>query len=206
VLIPRQETECLIELALSLAPLLPQDQLWADLGTGSGCLALALAQAWPARQGLAVDLSEPALALAAANLQSAGMADRVALLRGSWWEPLRAWWGRLALVVANPPYIPTAVWAELEPVVRSHEPALALDGGPDGLDPIRRILTGAHQALAPGGVLLLEHHHDQSPQVLALLETAGLQRPTAHLDLEGRFRFASALRPPVPTILASSPA
>jgi release factor glutamine methyltransferase len=203
VLIPRQETECLIELALTLVPSLPQDQLWADLGTGSGCLALALALAWPDSQGLAVDLGEPALAMAAANLQSAGMAGRVALLRGSWWEPLRPWWGRLALVVANPPYIPTAVWAGLEPVVRCHEPVLALDGGPDGLDSIRRILTDAHQALAPGGVLLLEHHHDQSPHVLALMEAAGLQQRKAHPDLEGRLRFASACRAPAP---AASPA
>lgn len=191
VLIPRQETECVIELALQQSPP-PVGQLWADLGTGSGCLAVALAQAWPASAGLAVDLSDQALAVAGANLQAAGCSDRVQLLQGSWWEPLRPWWGRLALVVANPPYIPTAVWAGLEPVVRCHEPALALDGGPDGLAAMRQIAAGASSALAPGGLLLLEHHHDQSAQVLDLLQSAGLQLPKAHSDLEGQWRFASA--------------
>lgn len=196
VLIPRQETECLIELALDQPPP-PPDLLWADLGTGSGCMACALARAWPAGVGLAVDLSTEALAVAAVNLQAAGCADRVQLRQGSWWEPLRPWWGRLALVVANPPYIPTAVWAELEPVVRRHEPVLALDGGADGLVALRQIVAGAARALAPGGLLLLEHHHDQSPQVLALLRAAGLQQPTAHQDLEGQWRFASARRSPL---------
>lgn len=193
VLIPRQDTESLIDLALNQPPP-PGDQRWADLGTGSGCIACALAKAWPGSAGLAVDLSPAALTLAAANLQATGCADRVELLQGSWWQPLRPWWGRLALVVANPPYIPTAVWAGLEPVVRCHEPALALDGGADGLAALRRIVAGAVQALAPGGLLLLEHHHDQSAQVLALLRQAGLQQPTAHPDLEGHWRFASALR------------
>lgn len=193
VLIPRQETDCLIELALQQAPPVAP-QLWADLGTGSGCIALALAQAWPASQGLAVDISDQALAVAAANLQAGACADRVRLLQGSWWTPLRPWWGRLALVTANPPYIPTAVWAELDPVVRVHEPALALDGGVDGLEAIRRIAADALQALAPGGLLLLEHHHDHSSRVLTLLEAAGLIQATAHQDLEGQWRFASASR------------
>jgi len=191
VLIPRQETELLIALALQQSP--PgSGEVWADLGTGSGCMAVALARAWPASSGLAVDLSDQALAVAGANLRAAACCERVQLLQGSWWEPLRPWWGRLALVVANPPYIPTGVWAELEPVVRCHEPLLALDGGSDGLDAIRQIAAQAPQALAPGGLLLLEHHHDQSAQVLALLEAAGLQHPTAHADLEGQWRFATA--------------
>lgn len=205
VLIPRQETECLVELALQQDPP-TQDQCWADLGTGSGCIALALARAWPASTGLAVDLSPEALAVAAANFLSAGCADQVRLLEGHWWEPLRPWWGRLTLVVANPPYIPTGVWAQLEPVVRCHEPALALDGGHDGLAALRQIAAGASQALAPGGVLLVEHHHDQSAQVLRLLQEAGLLRPQAHQDLEGQWRFASARCPGVRETLLPSPA
>lgn len=205
VLIPRQESECLVELALQQDPP-TQDQCWADLGTGSGCIALALALAWPASTGLAVDLSAQALALAAVNLQAAGCADRVQLLEGTWWQPLRPWWGRLALVVANPPYIPTGVWAELEPVVRCHEPALALDGGADGLAALRQIAAGASQALAPGGLLLLEHHHDQSAQVLALLLEAGLEAPQAHQDLEGQWRFASAHAQGASQALPPSPA
>ena len=192
VLIPRQETELLVELALALA--LPSPERWADLGTGSGCLAVALARAWPASDGLAVDLSAAALAQAAVNLERHGLNQRVQLLEGSWWQPLRPQWGQLQLVVSNPPYIPTAVCAELDPVVRDHEPALALDGGCDGLDALRAVVAGAATGLAPGGLLLLEHHHDQSAAVLSLLSAAGLEQVHSHTDLEGQRRFASARR------------
>ena len=198
VLIPRQETELLIELVQALgladragsAPL-----LWADLGTGSGCLALALAQLLPTSLGLAVDASATALVQAGANLERQGLAGRVALRQGSWWQPLQPEWGQLDLVLSNPPYIPTPVWQELAPVVRDHEPPLALDGGPDGLDALRAIAAGAPQALAPGGWLLLEHHHDQSEAVQALLAEQGLGAIQPHPDLEGHGRFVSARRP-----------
>jgi release factor glutamine methyltransferase len=119
----------------------------------------------------------------------------VELRQGSWWEPLIDSAGTLNLVVSNPPYIPTAVWAELEAGVRDHEPSLALDGGGDGLDAIRSIAAGAKSHLAPGGWLLLEHHHDQSSAVVALLIAAGLEQVQAHRDLEGVLRFASGRRP-----------
>jgi len=257
VLIPRQETEQLLELALTLAPPAPAGRplCWADLGTGSGCLAVALARALPHSCGLAVDASAEALRQAAANLQallpsgsriggpfSAEPQTTMALLpqatvyvqprgavdaepqaaadgepeagaepqpperilpgvhlrQGSWWQAIEPWWGQLQLVVSNPPYIPSAVLAGLDPVVRDHEPALALDGGADGLAAIRSIASGATAALAPGGVLLLEHHHDQSETVLALLAAAGLEDCRAHRDLEGVLRFASARRPAEP--------
>ena len=229
VLIPRQETEQLLELALNLVPDPPAGSplCWADLGTGSGCLAIGLARALRASVGLAVEASSEALRQAAANVKAllppgsqlesplpppsnAAGADResaaraepqglmvpgVRLRQGSWWQPIEPWWGRLQLVVSNPPYIPTDVWAALEPVVRDHEPALALDGGADGLAAIRCITAGAPAALAPGGVLLLEHHHDQSEAVQALLAAAGLHDCRAHRDLEGVLRFASGRRP-----------
>lgn len=207
VLIPRQETETLVDLALALLPQPPQRQEihWADLGTGSGCLATALARCLPRSHGLAVDLSAEALRQAAINLQAAGVASRVGLLQGSWWEPLRPWRGQLSLVLANPPYIPSALLPTLEPVVREHEPRLALDGGADGLDALRRIIEGAGSALAPAGWLVLEHHHDQSPAVLDLLRQAGFVDVAAAADLEGVARFARArlssespLRPHVP--------
>ena len=198
VLIPRQETELLVELALNLHTLSQSEgeepQLWADLGTGSGCLAVALARAWPHSHGLAVDLSAAALIQARINLQAQQLLERVELIQGSWWQPLVEQWGRLDLVVANPPYIPSRVWEQLEPVVREHEPELALNGGGDGLDAIRAIAKDAHQALAPGGWLILEHHHDQSTAVVALLQAAGLDHVQAHPDLEGHARFASARR------------
>ena len=200
-LIPRQETELLIDLAAELIPAMHPARdgsnpgLWADLGTGSGCLALALARAWPGSKGIAVDQSPQALALAERNLKAHQLEGAVELRQGSWWEPLADCAGTLALVVSNPPYIPTAVWAELEAGVRDHEPSLALDGGADGLDAIRTIAAGAIRHLAPGGWLLLEHHHDQSSAVLALLQAAGLEQVQAHRDLEGIWRFASGQRP-----------
>ncbi len=194
VLIPRQETELLVDLALSAWERDRPPGLWADLGTGSGCLAVALARALPASSGLAIDLSEEALHQAGANLASHGLAERVQLLAGDWWQALKPWWGRLELVVANPPYIPTGLLAELDPVVRDHEPRLALDGGADGLVAIRRLIAEAPDGLAPGGLLLIEHHHDQSEAVLALLRQAGLERGQAQRDLEGVARFALAWR------------
>jgi release factor glutamine methyltransferase len=197
VLIPRQETELLVDLALQLLP--PEtacpSPLWADLGTGSGCLAVALAQAMPAGRGLAADVSPRALAQAAANIQHSGVAERVQLLRSHWWEGLAPWSGQLQLVLANPPYIPSAEVDRLDPVVRDHEPRLALDGGHDGLAAIREIAAGAGSALAPGGVILLEHHHDQSEAVQALLCRFGLVEVSRHKDLEGIWRFASGRRP-----------
>lgn len=209
VLIPRQETELLVDLALELLPgasgasAAGAGLLWADLGTGSGCLAVALARALPAAHGLAVDVSEAALGQAAANLRRCGVPDRpglgaaggVSLIRSDWWSMLGPWWGRLDLVVSNPPYIPSGLLGGLDPVVRDHEPRLALDGGPDGLASIRALVAQAPEALAPGGVLLLEHHHDHSPAVLELLVAAGLDQPRPHRDLEGVLRFASARRP-----------
>ena len=198
-LIPRQETELLVDLAVarglaSPAPQWGRGRIWADLGTGSGALAVALARQLSGWQGHAVDCSAAALALARRNLEA--WADGMAwqLHQGSWWQPLRPWWGQLDLVVSNPPYIPAGVVDQLDPVVRDHEPRLALDGGLDGLDCCRLLLDGAVEALAPGGWLLLEHHHDQSESVLALMTNAGLRDVQAAQDLEGISRFALARR------------
>ena len=201
VLIPRQETEWLVDLALhtwSQHSRSNGPQLWADLGTGSGCLAVALAQAWPQSKGVAIDRSAEALQQAADNLAAEAVSERVEIRLGDWWQPLQPWWGLLELVVSNPPYIPRAVWQELDPVVRDHEPALALVGGEDGLEALRAIASQAAEALAPGGWLLLEHHYDQSDAVAALLRSAGLKQVEAHTDLEGKLRFARAQAPEQP--------
>lgn len=195
VLIPRQETELLVDLACAAIRGSCPAPVWADLGTGSGCLAVALAQALPSGSALASDLSGEALQQATENLHRHGLGGRVQLRQGDWWQALEPWWGQLDLVVANPPYIPSALLADLDPVVRDHEPCLALDGGVDGMAAIRSIVAGAGRGLAPGGVLLLEHHHDQSAAVLSLLDQAGLEQPSAHADLEGVLRFAAARRP-----------
>ena len=168
--------------------------MWADLGTGSGALALALAAHWPQWQGHAVDCSAAALALARRNLARWAPGADWNLYQGCWWDPLRPWWGHLDVVVCNPPYIPELVVDQLDPVVRDHEPRLALDGGSDGLQSCRTVVAGAAVALAPGGWLLLEHHHDQSDAVLSLMAKAGLIDARSEKDLQGIRRFAVARR------------
>ncbi len=205
VLIPRPETEAMIDLAVGLlreeshairsASVGLANPLWADLGTGSGCLAMGLAEAFPQSQGLAVDVSAEALDQAERNLKRAGLQARVRLLQGHWFQAVKPWWGQLGLVLANPPYIPSAEVQRLHPVVRDYEPLLALDGGEDGLTAIRALALQAPRALAPGGFLLIEHHYDQSEQVLALLAQHGLEDCRFHTDLEGHRRFASARVP-----------
>ena len=156
VLIPRQETELLVELAMGCFEASDAPQRWADLGTGSGCLAVALARHWPSSCGWAVDCSREALAVARRNAAALGLLQSAAVqwCEGLWWQPLQPLAGQLDLVVSNPPYIPSAVVDGLEPVVRDHEPRLALDGGSDGLDALRLIIEAAPQMLAPGLPLL----------------------------------------------------
>jgi release factor glutamine methyltransferase len=195
VLIPRPETELLVDLALGLLgeteSLASRERLWADLGTGSGCLAMGLARGLPNSHGLAVDLSPAALEMARRNLEHAGLHRRVRLIEGDWWDALRPWWGGLSLVVSNPPYIPSDVVNALDPMVRDHEPRLALDGGSDGLACLRRIALHARRALAEGGCLVVEHHHDQCQAVIDLFAQHGLGDLRSHDDLEGHRRFVS---------------
>ena len=193
-LIPRQETELLVDLAQQAVGGSPVTR-WADLGTGSGALAVALARFWPESAGHAVDLSVEALALATRNLNALAPEADWTVHQGRWWEPLAPWWGGFDLVLCNPPYIPDGLIAGLDPVVRDHEPELALAGGEDGLLAIREVVDGAFDALAPRGWIVLEHHHDQSGEVQQLLRQAGLSRVGSARDLQGVERFALAQRP-----------
>ena len=193
-LIPRQETEILMDLALEKF----EEQFegcWVDLGTGSGVLAIALARAFPLSVGHAVDISKQALSLAKRNLDELVPDSEVNFHLGSWWEPLKPWWGSIELVLANPPYIPTNVLAGLDPIVRDHEPHVALCGGLDGLNASREILNGAFNALAKNGWLFLEHHHDQSDVVLELMDAVGLKDVGYESDLSGVRRFALGRHP-----------
>ena len=195
-LIPRQETELLVDLVEQLPMLEESPQVWADLGTGSGAIAIALARLFPESSGHAVDSSAEALALCRRNIGRLLKGPTCRLHLGSWWEPLRPWWGRLDLVLSNPPYIPQNQLESLDPVVRDHEPRLALDGGIDGLSCIRQLIASAGQALAPGGWLLLEHHHDQSMEVQRLMFEGGLVDVSPAADLQGVVRFAHGRRSP----------
>lgn len=194
VLIPRAETELLVDLAIGLAA---HGARVLDLGTGSGAVALALAAARPDLQITATDLSEAALAIAAGNarrcLPSGGSSrpgGRLRWLAGSWWAALPPDAPAFDLIVANPPYI-----AQDDPHLARgdllHEPAHALTGGHDGLDAIRTIAAGACAHLAAQGWLLMEHGYDQGCAVRALFRAAGLEQVATHRDAEARERVTS---------------
>ncbi|WP_299490158.1 peptide chain release factor N(5)-glutamine methyltransferase [Acaryochloris sp. IP29b_bin.137] len=198
VLIPRPETELLIDLAVNAAQhsaRLEQVKLWADLGTGSGAISLGLATAFPPAMVHAVDCSQAALAVAQHNSQTYGLQDRIHFHLGQWFQPLAGLEGQFSGIVSNPPYIPTKILPTLQPEVFEHEPHLALDGGVDGLDVIREMVAIAPQYLQPGGVLLLEMMCGQAEAVKALLTSQGQYKQIQiHLDLAGIPRFAQAYR------------
>ncbi|MCM5680756.1 peptide chain release factor N(5)-glutamine methyltransferase [Schlegelella sp. S2-27] len=183
VLVPRPDTETLVEWAIELLQVLPAPRV-VDLGTGSGAIALSLKHALPHADVSAVDLSPAALAVARSNGERLGLPVR--WLQGSWFEPLDA--GAppcFDLIVSNPPYI-----AQNDPHLAAlqHEPQLALGSGPDGLDALRQIVAGAAAYLRPGGWLLLEHGHQQDADVRGLLRAAGFDAVSTRLDLAGRPR------------------
>ncbi len=186
VLIPRPETELLVELALMRARQLPNGCTIGDICTGSGCIAVALAYHLPAAWIIATDLSLEALAVAAINITRYDLAERISLRQG---DLLAALDEPVDLLVSNPPY---TILSTIEEGVRRYEPWLALDGGPDGLGVYRRLLTQAPAYLRPHGALLLEIGHDQG---LAVSELARAEFPVAqiavHKDLAGLDRVVT---------------
>jgi release factor glutamine methyltransferase len=194
VLIPRPETETLVGLALERARSIAAGGAGvriADVGTGSGCIAVTLAAELPGATLTATDISEAALEVAAANAGRHDVATRIELLHGSWGEPLA---GRcFDIVVANPPYIPSGELAGLERDVRDREPALALDGGSDGLDAYRPLLAAIAAVLAPGGWAATEIDVRAAAAVGALgREALGAGVVDGvHQDLSGRPRVVS---------------
>lgn len=187
-LIPRPETEELVARALAR---IPADASWtvADLGTGSGAIALAIARERPACKVLATDLSKPALAVARRNAKALGVKN-IAFRQGDWFTPLPRpdsikW--RFNMLVSNPPYIAAAEWADTDPEL-GFEPRLALDGGRDGLAAYRVLTDGAPRYLRPGGWLLVEHGYEQGPDVQDLMKRAGFQHVNTWADLAGRPR------------------
>ena len=191
-LIPRPETELVVELALERIPA-GQASRVADLGTGSGAIALAIASERPLASVLATDASAAALEVARANAAAAGL-HNVALRHGNWFAPLAG--ERFDLVASNPPYI-AAGDPHLGQGDLRHEPASALASGRDGLDDIRAIIAAAPAHLVPGGWLLLEHGHDQGAAVRDLLRQAGFAEVVTALDLEQRGRVSLGRTAPV---------
>ncbi len=184
-LIPRPETEELVDLVLSLFPA-DQPVRALDLGTGSGAIALALAQERPSWKVEALDASEEALALARENAADLGLAERVAFARSDWFGAVT---DAYDLIVANPPYLSEAEMAAAEPEVRAHDPMSALVAPEEGLADLRRILAEAPRFLRPGGWVVLETGIDQHAALADISRAAGLVEGQGRPDLSGRPRF-----------------
>ena len=182
VLVPRPESELLIETAL--ARLGDRTARWAvaDVGTGSGCVALALARELPRARVIATDICPEALAAARRNAARLGAATRVAFRRTDLLEGLPE---RFDLIVSNPPYVPDAVVGTLAPEVRRHDPPTALRGGPDGLDTVRRLVSAAAGRLRPGGWLVMEMGAGQEREVRGIGARAGMRTLAVRADLQG---------------------
>lgn len=183
-LVPRPETETVVEAALGAFPDKSRRMLVLDLGTGSGAILAAILMERPLARGVAVDRSAAALAIARNNFDALAFSDRATLICGDWAAALG---GSFDLIVANPPYIATGEMALLSPEVRDHDPRLALDGGPDGLSAYRAIVNQIGELLAPGGVAVLELGIGQEQAVSALVCATGDLAPdgAARRDLSG---------------------
>ena len=188
-LIPRPETELLVESVIAALPVPPVAIL--DLGTGSGAIALALAQKFPDAKVTATDLSEAALALAGENAERTGLAERVGFVASDWFGNVPAE-ARFDLIVANPPYLTAAETAQTAPEVRGFEPGGALTAADEGLGDLRAIIGRAGAFLAVGGLLALETGIAQHAALLRLAAAAGFARTESRPDLTGRDRFVLA--------------
>jgi len=200
-LIPRPETELLAEKGWTFLGARASDRpIAVDLGTGSGCLAIVLAQKCPRAQIYAIDCSPAALAVASANIAAHGLTERVTCSEGDGLAALPSVLRgkqRIDLLISNPPYIPTAEIAQLMPEVRDFDPHIALDGGPDGLAFYRRLASEALPELQPDGRLMLELGDGQADAVGKLFHEAGWQGGETVLDWSGRARiFVAQPAPP----------
>ena len=195
VLIPRPDSEVVIDAVLRHLGDRAQERLRVlDLGAGSGCLLHALLSEIPKAVGIGIDLSSAALEIAAMNAGRLGLETRACFVRGNWGESLV---GGFDVIVANPPYIPTGDLDGLAPEL-SHEPRLALDGGPDGLTAYRRLIPDIAARLAPDGVAVVEIGAGQAAAVVALAVTSGLTLSRTGRDLSGTERCLSWVWQTVP--------
>jgi release factor glutamine methyltransferase len=199
VLSPRSDTETVVDVTLKAFEEHAGFSV-LDLGVGSGAILLAILAERPAAKGLGVDVSEEALAVARENAANLGLAGRAAFLRGDWAAGLEP--ASFDLVVSNPPYIPSADIDGLDTEVRDHEPRVALDGGPDGLDAYRTLAPQILAMLKPKGLFAVEIGYDQAKAVEALFREAGAAEVRTIQDLGGRDRVVTGFNKP----LGNSPA
>jgi release factor glutamine methyltransferase len=197
-LIPRPETELLVEVALHcLKSTASRTPNILDLGTGSGIIAVCLAKERLEANILAVDIASPALEVARTNARRHGVSERIDLIHGDLFAALGAKKPLFDLIVANPPYIRTGELPLLAPEIRQWEPMTALDGGPDGMEYYRRIIWEAHDYLAPGNSIVLEIGADMAPVVTELFACCGCYGPAfVYQDYAGKDRVIAAIKLP----------
>tara|TARA_B100000212_G_scaffold322979_1_gene282658 strand:- start:339 stop:1208 length:870 start_codon:yes stop_codon:yes gene_type:complete len=189
VLIPRVETEQIIDIASDTIGDEDKKIIFADLGTGSGSIAVSLVVENRNWKGLATDIDLNVIRIAQKNYKKISLESNLSFYCGNWWEPLRNYAGRINLAISNPPYIPKKVYERLPSSVKDFEPMKALYGGEDGLYHIKQIISDAPKFLQKGGWLILENHFDQTKKIKNLLRAYGFDSLKTINDTYGIGRF-----------------
>ena len=189
VLIPRPETELIVDLVFKIFGKKSQKLFFAELGTGSGAISIALALAYPSWEGVATDIDKDVLEIASKNFINSCKQTNLKFYCGYWWKPLSSFKGKLDLAISNPPYIPRVTYEKLPKEVKNFEPKIALLGGEDGLEHIREIIQKAPFFLKEKGWLILENHFDQGERVKQLLLKNKFTSIEIVNDLSGIGRF-----------------
>ena len=189
VLIPRPETELIVDIVFNIFRKKSEKLFFAELGTGSGAISIALALAYPFSEGVATDIDQDALEVAIKNYMNSSKQSNLKFYCGNWWSPLESFKGKLDLAISNPPYIPKDTYEKLPKEVKNFEPKVALLGGEDGLKHIREIIQKAPLFLKENGWLILENHFDQSEKVKQLLIKNKFTSIEIVKDLSGIGRF-----------------
>ncbi len=189
VLIPRSETEIIVDIVLKLFGKKSQKIFFAELGTGSGAISIALSLACPSWNGIATDIDKDALQIATENYLNSSKQSNLEFYCGHWWTPFESFKGKLDLAISNPPYIPKDIYEKLPTEVKNFEPKIALLGGEDGLKHIREIIQKAPFFLRKKGWLILENHFDQGEKVKQLFIENKFESVEIVNDLSGVGRF-----------------
>jgi len=189
VLIPRPETEIIVDIVFNIFREKSEKLFFAELGTGSGAIGIALALAYPMSEGVVTDIDQDVLEIASTNYMNYSKQSNLKFYCGNWWSPLASFKGKLDLAISNPPYIPRVTYENLPKEVKDFEPKVALLGGEDGLKHIREIIQKAPLFLKEKGWLILENHFDQSEKVKELLSKNKFTTIEIVKDLSGIGRF-----------------
>jgi len=189
VLIPRPETELIVDIVFNIFRKKSEKYFFAELGTGSGAISIALALAYPCSKGVATDIDKDALEVASKNYINSSKQSNLKFFCGHWWTPFESYKGKLDLAISNPPYIPKDTYEKLPKEVKDFEPKVALLGGEDGLKHIREIIQKAPLFLKEKGWLILENHFDQGEKIKKILTKNKFTSIEIVKDLSGIGRF-----------------